>query len=288
MSKLLDSKTKVIVQGITGFQGLFHAKKMKEYGTNIVGGVTPGKGGTAIEGFPVFDSVMEAKKETGAEASIIYVPARFAKTAVFESIDANIKLIIVITEGIAVQDTMEFVHKARTKGNVTVIGPNCPGIITPNEAKMGIIPGNIVIPGDIGVVSRSGTLTYEVIQNLTKAGMGQSQVFGIGGDPYKLFNFIQALEIFQKDPDTKKIVLIGEIGGSDEEKAAEYIKSNVTKPVVSLIAGKTAKEGKTMGHAGAIVEGKVGTAAGKIKALEEAGVKVANKISEIPTFLKDM
>ena len=285
MSKLLDKNTKVLVQGITGFQGLFHAKKMTEYGTNIVGGVTPGKGGLSVDGFPVFDSVKEAVKETGAEASVIYVPARFSKTAVFEAIDAGLRLIVVITEGIAVRDTMEFVHKGKTNGNVIIIGPNCPGIITPGEAKMGIIP-NIVSPGSIGVVSRSGTLTYEVIDNLTKAGLGQSQVFGIGGDPYKMFNFIQALEIFQNDPKTKKIVLIGEIGGSDEEKASEYIKKHVTKPVVSLIAGKTAKEGKTMGHAGAIVEGNVGTAAGKIKALESAGVKVASKISEIPTLSK--
>jgi succinyl-CoA synthetase alpha subunit len=258
---------------------------MKEYGTNIVGGVTPGKGGTSVDGFPVYDSVVEAINATGAEASVIYVPARFSKTAVFEAIDAGIKLIVVITEGIAVRDTMEFVYKGKTKGDVIIIGPNCPGIITPGEAKMGIIP-DIVTPGDVGVVSRSGTLTYEVIDNLTKAGLGQSQVFGIGGDPYKMFNFIQALEIFEKDPITKRIVLIGEIGGSDEEKAAEYIKKHITKPVVALIAGKTAKEGKTMGHAGAIVEGNVGTAEGKIKALKEAGVKVADKISEIPKFLK--
>ena len=285
MTKLLDTNTKVIVQGITGYQGLFHAKLMKEYGTNVVGGVTPGKGGTTVDGFRVFDSVVEAVKETGAEASVVYVPAKFAKTAVFEAIDGGIKLIVVITEGIAVRDTMEFVHKGKNTEGVIIIGPNCPGIITPGEAKLGIIP-DIVKPGDVGVVSRSGTLTYEVIDNLTKAGLGQSQVFGIGGDPYKMFNFIQALEIFEKDPNTKRIVLIGEIGGSDEEKAAEYIKNYVTKPVVALIAGKTAKEGKTMGHAGAIVEGNVGTAEGKIKALQEAGVKVVNKISEIPNFLK--
>jgi len=287
MSKLLDKNTKVIVQGITGYQGLFHAQKMREYGTTVVGGVTPGKGGTEVDGFPVFDSVAEAIDIAKAEASIIFVPAQFCKTAVFEAIDAGIKLIIVITEGIPVLDTMAFVNRARKKGGVVIIGPNCPGIITPGEAKMGIIPGNIVIPGKVGVVSRSGTLTYEVIDNLTKAGMGQSQVFGIGGDPYKLFNFIQALEIFQNDPNTDKIVMIGEIGGADEEKAAEFIKSKVTKPVVSFIAGKTAKEGKTMGHAGAIVEGNVGTAEGKVSALEAAGVKVAKKISEIPIFLKN-
>lgn len=287
-SLLLDKDTKVIVQGITGFQGLFHANKMKEYGTNVVGGVTPGKGGTKAGNFPVFDCVEEAVKVTGADASVIYVPARFTKTAVFEAIDANIKLIIVITEGVPVLDTMEFIHKAKSKDNVMVIGPNCPGIISPGKAKMGIIPGNIVTPGDIGVVSRSGTLTYEVIDNLTKANMGQSQVLGIGGDPYKMFNFIQALEIFQKDPNTKKIVLIGEIGGADEEKAAAFIKKNVTKPVISFIAGKTAKEGKTMGHAGAIIEGNVGTAEGKIKALEEAGVKVCSKISEIAELLAKM
>ena len=288
MTRLLTKETKVIVQGITGVQGLFHAQQMRDYGTNVVGGTSPGKGGSPVDGFPVFDSVKEAVDQVGAEASVIFVPAPFCKEAVFEAIDAGIRLINVITEGIPVVDTMAFVNRARKKGNVTIIGPNCPGIITPGEAKMGIIPVTIVKPGHIGVVSRSGTLTYEVIDNLTKAGFGQSQVFGIGGDPYKMFNFIDAIKIFNEDPNTKKIVMIGEVGGSDEEKTAEYIKQNVKKPVVGFIAGKTAKEGKTMGHAGAIVEGNVGTAMGKVKAMEAANIKVAHKISDIPQFIKDL
>ena len=287
MTQLLTKDTKVIVQGITGNQGLFHAQQMRAYGTNVVGGTSPGKGGSEVDGFTVFDSVKEAVDKAGAEASTIFVPATFCKEAVFEAIDAGIKLIIVITEHIPVVDTMAFVDRARKKGNVRIIGPNCPGIITPGAAKMGIIPVTIVKPGHIGVVSRSGTLTYEVIDNLTKAGFGQSQVFGIGGDPYKMFNFIDALKIFNEDPNTKEIVMIGEVGGSDEEKAAEYIKQNIKKPVVGFIAGKTAKEGKTMGHAGAIVEGNVGTAKGKIQALEAVGVQVASKISEIPKFIKN-
>lgn len=288
MTQLLSKETKVIVQGITGNQGLFHAQQMRGYGTNVVGGTSPGKGGSTVDNFPVFDSVKEAVDNAGAEASVIFVPARFAKEAVFEAIDAGLRLIIVITELIPVLDTMAFVDRARKKGGVTIIGPNCPGIITPGAAKMGIIPVTIVKPGHIGVVSRSGTLTYEVIDNLTKAGFGQSQVFGIGGDPYKMFNFIDALKAFNEDPNTTEIVMIGEVGGSDEEKAAEYIKQNIKKPVVGFIAGKTAKEGKTMGHAGAIVEGNVGTAKGKISALEAAGVKVASKISEIPKFVQDL
>ena len=288
MTQLLSKDTKVIVQGITGNQGLFHAQQMREYGTNVVGGTSPGKGGSTVDNFPVFDSVKEAVDQKGAEASVIFVPAAFAKEAVFEAIDAGIRLIIVITETIPVLDTMAFVDRARKKGGVTIIGPNCPGIITPGAAKMGIIPVTIVKPGHIGVVSRSGTLTYEVIDNLTKAGFGQSQVFGIGGDPYKMFNFIDALKTFNEDPNTKEIVMIGEVGGSDEEKAADYIKQYVKKPVVGFIAGKTAKEGKTMGHAGAIVEGNVGTAIGKVKALEAAGVKVASKISEIPKFVQNL
>lgn len=288
MTQLLTKDTKVIVQGITGNQGLFHAQQMRDYGTKVVGGTSPGKGGSTVDNFPVFDSVQEAVDQAGAEATVIFVPAPFAKEAVFEAIDAGIKLIIVITEGIAVVDTMAFVDRARKKGDVTIIGPNCPGIITPSEAKMGIIPVSIVKKGSIGVVSRSGTLTYEVIDNLTKAGFGQSQVFGIGGDPYKMFNFIDAIKIFNADPNTKEIVMIGEVGGSDEEKTAQYIKQNVKKPVVGFIAGKTAKEGKTMGHAGAIVEGNVGTAIGKVNALEAAGVKVAHKISEIPKFISEL
>ncbi|MHA2365247.1 MAG: succinate--CoA ligase subunit alpha [Candidatus Hodarchaeales archaeon] len=285
MAILLDSLTKVIVQGITGYQGLFHSKMMRNYGTNIVGGVTPGKGGSKVEGFSVYDSVVEAVDITKATASILFVPARFVRSAAFEAIDSGVSLLVVITEGVPVRDTMAIVHRAR-KAETVVIGPNCPGIITPGQAKMGIIPGSIVTPGNIGVVSRSGTLTYEVMQNLTNAGMGQTSCIGIGGDPIKGFNFIEALTHFQNDSETEKIILIGEIGGADEEKAAEYIKQKITKPVVSFIAGKTAKEGKTMGHAGAIVQGNVGTAKGKIDALESVGVKVASKISEIPNLLK--
>ena len=285
MTILLDSSTKVIVQGITGYQGLFHANQMRDYGTNVVGGTSPGKGGTEVDKFPVFDSVVEACDATAATASVIFVPARFVKSPAFEAIDAGIKLLVIITEGVPVRDTMAIIHRAR-KNNVTVLGPNCPGLITPGEAKMGIIPGSIVTPGNIGVVSRSGTLTYEVMQNLTDAGMGQSSCIGIGGDPVKGLNFIEALQLFQDNSKTEKIVMIGEIGGADEEKAAEFIKNNVDKPVVAFIAGKTAKEGKIMGHAGAIVLGNVGTAKGKIKALESVGTKVANKISDIPKFLK--
>ncbi|MDH5401776.1 MAG: succinate--CoA ligase subunit alpha [Candidatus Heimdallarchaeota archaeon] len=285
MAVLLDKNTKVIVQGITGYQGMFHAKLMKEYGTQVVGGTRPGKGGEEIDGFPIFDSVREAMDETGATASVIFVPAKFSKLAAIEAINANIELLTIITEGVPVVDTMEIVHRAK-KGNTRLIGPNCPGIITPGQAKIGIIPGSIVTPGEIGVVSRSGTLTYEVIDQLTTAGMGQSTCIGIGGDPIKMTNFIEALELFENDTNTKKIVMIGEIGGNAEELAADFIKEHVTKPVAGFIAGKTAREGKTMGHAGAIVHGNVGTAEGKIKALTQAGVKMADKLSDIPVFLK--
>ncbi|MHA1982994.1 MAG: succinate--CoA ligase subunit alpha [Candidatus Hodarchaeales archaeon] len=286
MAILLDKNTKVIVQGITGYQGLFHAKKMKEYGTNIVGGTRPGKGGTEVDGFPVFDSVAEAVETTGATASIIFIPKQGVKSAAYEAIDAGIKLIVIITEGVPKMDVMAIVHRVREK-DVVMIGPNCPGLITPGQAKMGIIPGSIVKPGEVGVVSRSGTLTYEVIDQLTRADMGQTSCIGIGGDPIKATNFIQALKMFQDDPATKKIVMLGEIGGSAEENAAQFIKDYpVTKPVVGFIAGKTAREGKTMGHAGAIIQGNVGTAKGKIDALSAVGAKMAEKISDIPNLLK--
>ncbi|MHA1991292.1 MAG: succinate--CoA ligase subunit alpha [Candidatus Hodarchaeales archaeon] len=286
MAILLDKNTKVIVQGITGYQGLFHAKKMREYGTNIVGGTRPGKGGTEVEGFPVFDSVAEAVDIAGATASIIFIPKQGVKAAVYEAVEAGITLIVVITEGLPKMDAMAIVHKVR-ENNVVLIGPNCPGMITPGQAKMGIIPGNIVLPGEVGVVSRSGTLTYEVIDQLTRAGLGQTSCIGIGGDPIKATNFIQVLKMFQDDPDTKKIVMLGEIGGSAEENAATFIKEYpVTKPVVGFIAGKTAREGKTMGHAGAIIQGNVGTAQGKIDALSTVGAKMAEKISDIPNLLK--
>lgn len=285
MAVLLDSNTKVIVQGITGYQGMFHAKLMRDYGTKVVGGVRPGKGGQEVESFPIFDSVKEAMDATGATASVIFVPAKFVKSAAIEAVEAGIKLLVIITEGVPVADTMDIVHRVRQAG-IDLVGPNCPGLITPGQAKIGIIPVNIVKPGKVAIVSKSGTLTYEVIDQLTRAGLGQSSCIGIGGDPVKGVNFIEALTYFENDPDTEKIVLIGEIGGNAEEKAAEFIKEKVTKPVVAFIAGKTAKEGKTMGHAGAIVMGGAGTAKGKIEALEAVGVKVATKISEIPNFLK--
>lgn len=278
---LLDETTKVIVQGITGYQGQYHANLMKEYGTQVVGGVRPGKGGQEINGFPIFDSVKEAIDETGATASVIFVPAKFVKNAGIEAILAGIKLLVIITEGVPVSDAMFLIQLAR-RHDTYLLGPNCPGLIVPGKGKIGIIPVNIVKEGNVGVVSRSGTLTYEVIDQLTRAGMGQSTCLGIGGDPTKGLNFVEALELFQNDPNTEKIVMLGEIGGNAEELAAEYISKNVNKPVVAFIAGKTAKEGKTMGHAGAIVHGNTGTAAGKIKALESVGVKVATKISEIP------
>ncbi len=285
MAILLNKDTKVIVQGITGFQGLFHAKKMRDYGTQVVGGVTPGKGGTEIEGFKVWDSVAEAVEATGANATCIFVPAKFAKSAAYEAIDAGVELVVLITEGIPKIDTMSIVKRANKKGS-TLIGPNCPGLITPGQAKIGIIPTNIVKPGKIGVVSRSGTLTYEVLEQLSNAGLGQSTCVGIGGDPYKQTNFVQVLKLFQEDPETEKIVMLGEIGGNAEELAAEFIKEHVTKPVVGYIAGKTAKPGKTMGHAGAIIQGGKGTADSKIKTLESVGVKTVNRISEIPDLLK--
>lgn len=285
MAVLLTKDTKVIVQGITGYQGLFHAKKMKEYGTQVVGGVTPGKGGTEVDGFPVWDSVEEARTATGATASCIFVPAAFSKSAAYEAIDAGMELVVLITEGIPKIDTMAIVKRANEKG-ATLVGPNCPGLITPGQAKIGIIPTNIVMPGKVGVVSRSGTLTYEVLEQLTNAGLGQTTCVGIGGDPYKQTNFKQVLKLFQEDPETEKIVMLGEIGGTAEEEAAKFIKENVTKPVVAYIAGKTAKPGKTMGHAGAIIQGGKGTAEAKLEALQAVGVKTVDKISEIPKLLE--
>ena len=285
MAVLLDKNTKVLVQGITGYQGLYHAKLMKNYGTDVVGGTRPGKGGEMVDGFPIFDSVLEAVHQTGANASVIFVPAKFTKLAAFEAIDAGIELLVIVTEGVPVVDTMEIINRAKNS-NTIVVGPNCPGLMTPGEAKIGIIPGDIVKSGNIGVVSRSGTLTYEVAHQLNNSNLGVSTIFGIGGDPIKQTNFKEVLQLFNDDSSTEKIVLIGEIGGDAEEIAAEYIKNNVRKPVIAFIAGKTAKEGKTMGHAGAIVQGDVGTAEGKIKALSEAGAKIADKLSDIPNLLK--
>ena len=286
MSILVDKNTRLIVQGITGNEGLFHTTQMVAYGTNVVGGVTPGKGGDwVLDGkIPVFDSVKTAKEATDANATIIFVPARFAPDAMFEAADAGIPLVICITEGVAVQDMMR-VRNYLDHKKVRLIGPNCPGLLTPGETKIGIIPGNIAIPGNVGVVSRSGTLTYEVLYAMKNLKMGASTCVGIGGDPINGTNFLDVLQMFEHDPKTEKVILIGEIGGNEEEKAAEYIAKKMTKPVAAFIAGQTAPAGKRMGHAGAIIEGGAGTAADKIKALEAAGVKVAKHPEEIPTLL---
>lgn len=270
MSILIDKKTKVLVQGITGKQGSFHTQTMIDYGTKVVGGVTPGKGGTECLGVPVFNTVKEAKEKTGATASVIFVPAKFAADSIMEAIDAEIELCVCITEGIPVQDMMK-VKKALNESKTKLIGPNCPGIITPDECKIGIIPGNICKKGHIGIISRSGTLTYEAINQLTERDIGQSSAIGIGGDSIRGITFVDALEMFWKDEETEACVLIGEIGGSDEEKAAEWISSHPDFPVVFYISGKNAPAGKRMGHAGAIIEGGHGKADGKISALEKAG-----------------
>jgi len=286
MSILVNKDTRLLVQGITGSEGLFHTQQMLAYGTNIVGGVTPGKGGEWVEKkIPVFDSVKRAAEMTEANASIIFVPARFAGDAMFEAADAGIPLIICITEGVPVQDMMR-VRNYLDQKRVRLIGPNCPGLLTPGEAKVGIIPGYIAIPGNVGIVSRSGTLTYEVLYALKNMGMGASTCVGIGGDPVNGTNFIDCLEMFEADPRTEKVVLIGEIGGSDEEKAAQYIATRMSKPVAGFIAGQSAPPGKRMGHAGAIIEGGAGTAEGKVAALKNAGVRMARHPEEIPSLLK--
>jgi succinyl-CoA synthetase alpha subunit len=287
MSILVDKNTRLLVQGITGNEGLFHTTQMAAYGTNIVGGITPGKGGEwVLDGkIPVFDSVKSAKDATDANATIIFVPARFAPDAMFEAADAGIPLIICITEGVVIHDMMR-VRNYLDQKKVRLIGPNCPGLLTPGEAKVGIIPANIAIPGNVGVVSRSGTLTYEVLYAMKNLGMGASTCVGIGGDPVNGTNFIDVLEMFEHDPKTEKVIMIGEIGGNEEERAAEFIRTKMTKPVASFIAGQTAPPGKRMGHAGAIIEGGAGTAADKVKALEAAGVKVAKHPEEIPTLLQ--
>ena len=283
---LLDENTKCLVQGITGKQGRFHTEQMLEYNTNIVAGVTPGKGGQEVFGVPVFDSV-EAAKEFDPEinASLIFVPAKVAKDAAFESIE-HMDLVIIITEHIPVHDTMEIMAYAEQKG-VTVIGPNTPGVISPKVGKLGIMPTHIFAEGDVGIISRSGTLTYEIASQLTNAGIGQSTCVGVGGDPIVGTPSVEVLKMFNEDPETKEIVLIGEIGGKAEEIAAEYIKEHVDKPVVSYIAGTTAPPGKRMGHAGAIISGNTGTAKSKMEALSAAGVKVAKKPSEIVDLIKE-
>jgi len=285
MSILADKNTRVIVQGMTGREGTFHTQQMLEYATSVVGGVTPGKGGTEHLGVPVFNTVAEAVKETGANATVIFVPAPFGADAILEAVDSDIPLVVCITEGMPVLDMMR-VYNAMKGSTSRLIGPNCPGLITPGEAKLGIIPGYICTPGNVGMVSRSGTLTYEVIWALSEIGMGQSTAVGIGGDPINGTNFIDCLRMFQDDPHTEKIVMIGEIGGDEEEKAARFIKENVTKPVAGYIAGRTAPPGRRMGHAGAIISGGAGTAQGKIDALEDAGVKVAKIPTQIPGLLK--
>jgi len=286
MSILVDKNTRLLVQGITGNEGDFHTRQMVAYGTKVVAGVTPGKGGEwVLNGkIPVFDSIRLAVNARGANVSVIFVPARFAADAMFESADAGIHLIVCITEGIPVQDMMRVRNYLDQKG-VRLVGPNCPGLLTPGEAKVGIIPGDIAIPGNVGVVSRSGTLTYEVLYALKQENMGVSTCVGIGGDPVNGTNFVDCLEMFEEDPNTEQVVLIGEIGGSEEEKAAEFIADRMTKPIVGFIAGQTAPPGKRMGHAGAIIEGGSGLAADKIRALEMAGVEVAQHPEEIPGML---
>jgi len=285
MSIIVDEKTKVVVQGITGNEGLFHTRQMVQYGTKIVGGVTPGKGGQAVDGIPVFHTVASAVKETGANASIIFVPPAFSADAVMESTEAGLKTIVCMTEGIPTLDMIQVKHYLKGK-NVNLVGPNTPGIISPGKCKMGVMAGYIHREGSIGLVSRSGTLTYEAVDWITKSGFGESTCIGIGGDPIIGLDFVDVLALFEKDSQTEAVVLIGEIGGSAEEEAAQFYRANMKKPVVAFIAGKTAPPGRRMGHAGAIISGGSGTAAQKVKFLEEAGIKVVDYPEFIPQELK--
>ncbi len=281
MSILLGNSTRLIVQGITGREGLFHAKGCRDYGTQVVGGVTPGKGGTEVEGFPVFDTVKAARKATGANATMIFVPPPAAADAILEALDAGIELIVCITEGIPVQDMVKVNRVLAEHPGQRLVGPNCPGVITPGQAKIGIMPGRIHLPGHVGIISRSGTLAYEAVGQLTALGIGQSTCVGIGGDPINGTNFIDCFKLFQADPDTHAIVMVGEIGGNAEEEAAAYVKAHVTKPVVAFIAGQTAPPGRRMGHAGAIISGGKGTAKEKMAALEAAGITVVVSPAEM-------
>jgi succinyl-CoA synthetase alpha subunit len=290
MAIIIDENTRVVVQGLTGREGRFHALRNRDYGTKVVAGVTPGKGGTDVEGIPVFDTMAQAVAETGANASIIFVPARFTADAVYEAADSGVAVIVCITEGVPAHDEARFVNYVhRTYPDTVLIGPNCPGLISPGKANMGIMPGEITLPGGpVGLVSRSGTLTYQAVHELTQRGIGQTTCVGIGGDPVPGTGFIDCLSRFEADPDTKACVMIGEIGGSDEETAAAFIASEMTKPVVGYVAGVTAPPGKKMGHAGAIVSGSKGTAAAKIEALEKAGCRVGRNPSEIGELMAEV
>ncbi len=285
MAALVDRDTRVVVQGITGGQGSFHALRNKAYGTQVVAGVTPGKAGESVDGIPVFDTVRDAVAETAANTSLIFVPARFAADAVFEAADAGVPLIVCITEGIPVMDMARVYNYLRGKGHI-LVGPNCPGVISPGKANVGIIPWEICSEGNVGLVSRSGTLTYQVVNELTRKGIGQSTCIGIGGDPIIGTGFVDALKAFEEDPETTAIALIGEIGGSDEETAAEYIRDHVTKPVVAYVAGRTAPPGKRMGHAGAIITGSSGTAQAKAEAFNAVGVQVGINPSEVADLIE--
>ncbi|MHB1005423.1 MAG: succinate--CoA ligase subunit alpha [Chloroflexota bacterium] len=287
MSILIDDSTRLLVQGITGREGQFHTRQMLEYGTKVVAGVTPGRGGQTMAGVPVFDSVREAVRATDANAGVIFVPAASACDAIIEEVDAGIGLVVCITEGIPVLDMLRAYHYVRARG-ARLIGPNCPGLITPGQCKVGIMPGSIVRPGSVGLVSRSGTLTYEVVNLLSERGLGQTTCLGIGGDPIIGTSFVDALSLFEADAATEAVVLIGEIGGTDENQAATYIATSMTKPVVGFIAGRTAPPGKRMGHAGAIISGGTGTAAEKMRALAEAGVKVAESPSEVAALVAEV
>jgi succinyl-CoA synthetase alpha subunit len=288
VSVLVDKNTRLLVQGISGKTGAFHTRGAKEYGTNVVAGVTPGKGGTVFEGTPVFDTVADAVKQTGANASVIYVPPPFAADAILEAIAAEIALVICITEGIPVMDMLGVKRVLDAQTKTTLVGPNCPGVISPGKCKIGIMPGYIHKEGDIGLVSRSGTLTYEGVHQLTSLGLGQSTAIGIGGDPVKGMDFIDALTLFENDPGTRAVLMMGEIGGDSEERAAEFVRTKMKKPVAAFIAGQTAPPGKRMGHAGAIISGGKGTAKDKIAALEAAGIKVARTPAEMGATLKSV